>query len=236
MPIILWLQVLATGAMICVGRSQGNTISTLILSERFHSYATFALIGTYLLGIPLFNKSSVRRKLIVFASCLYFTGSYYYFTKGQDAFHNRLRADITNAHQQASLLSYPASSNQISSLMHANYFQVDSTDLLPCKPAIPAEYKALNAYSIENRNGQISLQINTIPEKKSPEDQRWLAIQFTTNPDSTYLVSFVRDQANRPRVVHINSLQLTSMMQKNLWLYTLKANGEGETAYLGSIK
>lgn len=236
MPIILWLQVLATGAMICVGRSQGNTISTLILSERFHSYATFALIGTYLLGLPLFNKSSVRRKLIVCSSCLYFVGSYYYFSKGEDAFHNRLRADLTNANQQASLLSYPASSNQISTLMHASYFQVDSTDLLKCKPAIPAEYKALNAYTIENRNGQISLQINTIPEKKSSDEQRWLAIQSTTNPDSTFLVSFVRDQANKPRVVHINSLQLSSMKQKNIWLYTLIANGEGETVYLGSIK
>jgi hypothetical protein len=120
--------------------------------------------------------------------------------------------------------------------MHASDFQVDSTDLLPCKPAIPAEFKALNAYSIDNRNGQISLQINTIPEKKSSDDQRWLAIQSTTNPDSTFLVSFVRDQANRPRVVHINSLQLSSMKQKNIWLYTLKANSEGETVYLGSIK
>jgi hypothetical protein len=174
--------------------------------------------------------------LIVCSSCLYFVGSYYYFTKGEDAFHNRLRADLTNAHRQASLLSYPASSNQISALMHASYYQVDSTELLTCKPAIPAEYKALNAYTIDNRNGQISLQINTIPEKKSSVDQRWLAIQSTTNPDSTFLVSFVRDQVNKPRVVHINSLQLSSMKQKNLWLYTLKSNGDSETVYLGSIK
>jgi hypothetical protein len=120
--------------------------------------------------------------------------------------------------------------------MQTSYFRIDSADLLPCKPAIPAEYKALNTYSIDNINGQISLQINTIPEKKSSDEQRWLAIQSTTNPDSTFLVSFVRDQVNRPRVVHINSLQLSSMKQKNIWLCTQKANGEGETAYLGSIK
>lgn len=236
MPIILWLHVLATGAMICVGRSQGTTISTLILSERFHSYASFALIGTYLLGIPLFNKSSVRRKLIGLTVCLYFTGSYYYFTKGQDAFHNRLRADLTNAYQHASLLSYPAASNQISALMHANYFKVDSNDLLLSNLAIPAEYKALKAYSIENRNGQITLKFNVLPEKKSKEDQRWLAIQSTTHPNSTLLIAFMRDQENKPRVVHVNSLQLTNLKLKNLWLFTQQANGKIETAYLGSIK
>ncbi len=235
MPGILWLQILATGAMICIGRSQGNSITTLILSERFYSYASFAMIGTYLLGIPHFNKSSIRLNLILIFSCLYFFGSLYYWTKRQDALHNRLRADLTNAYRSASLLNYPAAPEQIRMLMEAKYFQVDKEALLTCAQENPTKFQALKNYSLEERNGQLSLQIFDIPEKESEAEQRWLAIQSVTNPDSSYLVSFLRDQANKPRLVHINSLQLTKLRGKNIWLYTQKANGTKLTQYLGSL-
>ncbi len=235
MPGILWLQILATGAMICIGRSQGNSITTLILSERFYSYASFAMIGTYLLGIPHFNKSSIRLNLILIFSCLYFFGSLYYWTKRQDALHNRLRADLTNAYRSASLLNYPAAPEQIRMLMEAKYFQVDKEALLTCAQENPTKLQALKSYSLEERNGQLSLQIFDIPEKESEAEQRWLAIQSVTNPDSSYLVSFLRDQANKPRLVHINSLQLTKLRGKNIWLYTQKANGTKLTQYLGSL-
>ena len=235
MPGLLWLQILATGAMICIGRSQGNSITTLILSERFYSYASFAMIGTYLLGIPHFNKSSIRLNLILIFSCLYFFGSLYYWTKRQDALHNRLRADLTNAYRSASLLNYPAAPEQIRMLMEAKYFQVDKEALLSCPRENPTKFQALKNYSLEERNGQLSLQIFDIPEKESEAEQRWLAIQSVTNPDSSYLVSFLRDQANKPRLVHINSLQLTKLRGKNIWLYTQKANGTKITQYLGSL-
>lgn len=235
MPGLLLLQILATGAMICIGRSQGNSITTLILSERFYTYASFAMIGTYLLGIPHFNKSNIRLNMILLFSCLYFTGSFYYWTKRQDALHNRLRADLTNAYQSASLLNYPAAPEQIRMLMEAKYFEVDKETLLTCARENPTKFQALKSYSLDERNGQLSLQLNDIPEKVLEADQRWLAIQSVTNPDSSYLVSFIRDQAKKPRLVHINSLQLTNLRGKNIWLYTQKANGTKLTQYLGSL-
>jgi hypothetical protein len=221
--------------MICIGRSQGNSITTLILSERFYTYASFAMIGTYLLGIPHFNKSNIRLNMILLFSCLYFTGSFYYWTKRQDALHNRLRADLTNAYQSASLLNYPAAPEQIRMLMEAKYFQVDKEALLTYPLESPTKFQALKSYSLDERNGQLSLQLNDIPEKVLEADQRWLAIQSVTNPDSSYLVSFIRDQAKKPRLVHINSLQLTNLRGKNIWLYTQKANGTKLTQYLGSL-
>jgi hypothetical protein len=235
MPAILWLQILATGAMICVGRSQGNTIATLVLSERFFTYGIFALISTYLLLIPIFDQFAIKNRSILAIAFLYFIGSYYFYETKQGQLGTRLRADLTNAFYTSSSTSYPIPSQALQTLLHAPYFQVDSTELLPRLTEKTALHTPLHAAMEIGANGHITLKINNIPSKESFLDARWIAMQSITNPDSSIVCSLVSDQANKQKVLHLNSLQLTNLTQKHVYLYTQKASGHVSIQYLGSL-
>jgi hypothetical protein len=84
-------------------------------------------------------------------------------------------------------------------------------------------------------NGQITLKINDIPAKESWSDARWISIQSITNPDSSIVCSLASDQANKQKVLHLNSLQFTNLTQKHVYLYTQKASGHVSIQYLGSL-
>jgi hypothetical protein len=84
-------------------------------------------------------------------------------------------------------------------------------------------------------NGHITLKINDIPTKESWSDARWIAMQSATNPDSSIVCSLASDQANKQKVLQLNSLQLTNLTQKHIYLYTQKASGHLSVQYLGSL-
>jgi hypothetical protein len=235
MPVILWLQILATGAMISVGRSQGNTIATLVLSERFFTYGSFALISTYLLLIPVFDEFAFKIRSILTFAFLYFMGSFYFYGIKQGQLKTRLRADLTNAVYSSSSTSYPIPSQPLQALLHAPYYQVDSTELLPRLTEKTALHTPLHASMEIGANGHITLKINDIPTKESWSDARWIAMQSATNPDSSIVCSLASDQANKQKVLQLNSLQLTNLTQKHIYLYTQKASGQVSVQYLGSL-
>jgi hypothetical protein len=84
-------------------------------------------------------------------------------------------------------------------------------------------------------NGRITLKINDIPAKESWSDARWITIQSITNPDSSIVCSLASDQANKQKVLQLNSLQLTNLKQKHVYLYTQKASGHLSVQYIGSL-
>jgi hypothetical protein len=233
-PTIIWQQILATGAMICIGRSQGSSIATLVLSERFYTYASFATMATYLLIIPRLKSSAFNQALILSGSLIYFVGSFYYYHANQSQLRNRLVADLTNAYNLAASTSYHVESGQLTYFMHVPFYQAPPADML--QPRIPRVQKLkLISINLEKQaNGTLSFQIDQIPGKISLNENRWLAIQSQSSPDSTFIVPFFLDKENKPKIVHINSLQLQAINQKNLWLYTQMENGQARVSYLGS--
>lgn len=235
MPAILWLQILATGAMIAVGRSQGNTIATLVLSERFFTYGSLALISTYLLLIPLFDQFAIKNRSILTLAFLYFIGSLYFYETKQGQLSTRLRADLTNAYYSSSSTSYLIPSKQLQDLLHAPFFEINQAELLAQQPITSAQKMPLNAEIALGTNGYLSLKMNQIPPKASISDQRWLSFQSSTHPDSSFVCSFVMDQANKQKVVQLHSLQVTNLKQKDVYLYTQQASGHLSVQYLGSL-
>jgi hypothetical protein len=107
--------------------------------------------------------------------------------------------------------------------------------LLPRLTEKTAQNTPLNAEIELGANKHITLKINDIPAKESFSDARWIAIQSATNPDSSIVCSVVSDQANKQKVFQLNSLQLTNLTQKHIYLYTKKANGQVSVQYLGSL-
>lgn len=235
MPAILWVQILATGAMIAVGRSQGDSITTLVLSERFYSYASLALISTYLLLIPLFDQFAVKNRSILTFAFLYFIGSLYFYFHKQSQLNTRLRADLTNAYYSSSSTSYFIPSQQLRDLLHAPFFEINQAELLALLPTASALKTPLNAEMAIGTNGYLSLKMNQIPPKASISDQRWLSFQSSTQPDSSFVCTFVVDQANKQKVVQLHSLQVTNLKQKDVYLNTQKASGHLSVQYLGSL-
>ncbi len=235
-PVIIWLQVLLTGTMICIGRSQGSTIATLVLSERFYSYSSFAGIACYLMLVPIMKRSAKNKMFIIISSMIYYLGSCYYFFSNQSQLRNRLLADLTNAYQQSASTSYPVESSPLRSMVHAPFYKVLSGDLLSLQIPKNSLFKPIQVIIEKHSIGQFSLKFPAIPEKNSPREQRWLAIQSITHPDSTFFVAFVSDKAHKPKIIRINSLQLTDLNQKNFWLYSKSEDGQEKAIYLGSLK
>lgn len=232
-PLIIWLQLTLTGAMIVLGRSQGDSISTLILSERFHSYANLALVSTFLLIIPNLEKRT--SKWICISICLlYFFGSSAFFNPNK--LHCRLRADLSNAYFQSACTSYPMPSAQIHSFIHAPFYQVNSDELLKIPLPKPSKIREIEL-EIEKKNaGAFSVRIKSIPNKENGDDSRWIIIQSALNPANQLILPFHADKANRPKILEVNSMQLADLSHKNLWLYTIQANNTSRLAYLGSSK
>lgn len=232
-PLIVWIQLIITGGMIVLGRSQGDSISTLILSERFHSYANLALVATILLIIP--NLTKTPSKWICASICLiYFGGSFAFFNPNK--LHSRLRADVSNAYLQAASTSYPMPSEQIHSFTYASYYQVNSDELLKLTLPNPPEIKVIDLEIEKKNEGAFSIRINNIPNKVNSGDLRWIIIQSAQHPVSQLILPFHADKANRPKILEVNSMQLTDLTHKNLWLYTIQADKTSKLAYVGSLK
>ncbi len=232
-PLIIWLQLILTGAMIVLGRSQGDSISTLILSERFHSYANLALVATYLLIIS--NLEKTPSKWICISICLlYFGGSSAFFNPNK--LHSRLRADVSNAYFQAASTSYPMPSAQIHSFIFASYYRVNSDELLKMTLPNPSIIKEIDLEIEKKNDGAFSVRIKNIPNKVNSEDLRWIIIQSAENPASQLILPFHADKSNRPKILEVNSMQLADLNHKNLWLYTIQADKTSKLAYLGSLK
>ena len=228
MPHILWLQLLAITGMVCLGRNGGN-LETLVLSERFHSYSTIALVATYLILIPNLNRPSWR---MVLTSCtvIYFVGSLILFLPIRRQLKERMLADATNAYRLKSCTNYLIPTTNFRLVHDRKLFQWDAKDILPFQlPVKPKVKIAIRA--VQDRE----LRLN-IPAKTSQTDQRWLAVQSMANPDSTFLLAFTSDKPNKLKIARINSMQLTNFKYKNLWLFTLHRNQKSQIQYVGSLE
>lgn len=227
MPWIIWLQLLATALMVCLGRGGGD-LETLVLSERFHSYSTMALVSTYMLLIPY-----ARRKwsnVFIGFSVIYFIGSWILFMPVGNKLTNRLRADVTNAIKQNACTNYPVPSTNFRLIKDKGLFQYSSDDIIEVQPSVVSTYHSLET-PVTNQELQL-----TIGDKVQESDKRWLAIQSMKNSNAVYILPFFSDKAQRPKIVHINSLQLTEFKGQNLWLYTESQTGKAQSEYLGTIK
>ena len=227
MPFIIWLQLLATAFMVCIGRGGGN-LETLVLSERFHSYSTMALVSTYLILIPY--AGGKWSNVFIGFSVIYFIGSWVIFMPVGNKLTNRLRADLTNAVKQNACTSYQVPSTNFRLIKDKDLYKYSSADIIEVQTSAVSYYQSLET-PISNQELQLA-----IDAKAQESDNRWLAIQSKANTDAIFIAPFFSDKAKKSKIVHINSLQLTDLKGKNLWLYTEHRKGETQTKYLGTIK
>ncbi|WP_395768255.1 hypothetical protein [Aquirufa sp.] len=223
LPYIIWLQILATAFMVCLGRG-GENLETLVLSERFYPYSTMALISTYLIVIPYFKD-----KVLIGFSIIYFIGSFILFMPEGQQLNSRLQSDITNAIQQDASLSYPVPTSSFRLINDETIFHGEPNDLLAIQLPKVSDDKKIE---YTDNLGELKLQIE---DKNQINDQRWLVIQSKAKADSIFFAPFFLDKAKKPKIIHFNSLQLTDLRRKNLWLFTKYENGKTQTNYIGSI-
>lgn len=225
-PYILWLQILATASMVCLGRNGGN-LESLVLSERFHSYSTIALVATYLIFIP--NISQTWGKVLTALSMVYFIGSWILFVPLGKQLTNRLRADATNAYLSNICTSYLIPTRNFRLVQENKAFTWTQDELLAYQIPKISIKKPLLAEQVgtELRLG--------IPEKIEQSDNRWLIIQSEKYPDSTCISPFFLDKVRKPKIIRINSLQLTNFKHKNIWLFTQHHDQKSQIQYLGSL-
>jgi hypothetical protein len=209
--------------MVCLGRG-GENLETLVLSERFYPYSTMALISTYLIVIPYFKD-----KVPIGSSIIYFIGSFILFMPEGQQLNSRLQSDITNAIQQDASLSYPVPTSSFRLINDETIFHGEPNDLLAIQLPKVSDDKKIE---YTDNLGELKLQIE---DKNQIRDQRWLVIQSKAKADSIFFAPFFLDKAKKTKIIHFNSLQLTDLRRKNLWLFTKYENGKTQTNYIGAI-
>jgi hypothetical protein len=235
-PLLIWLQIIATGCMICIGRNQGNEISTLVLAERFFSYSNIFLAVTFLLLIPRFINFSKGFLIVSLFSLLYFMGSGYFFIPKQNRLKSQLRADLTNAITYSTLTNYRMESTKLKTFVNSPYFLVTKEELLEVN--LPKHF-ALQKLDIEIdkiKDGDFQIKLKNIPNKSGFNELRWIILQSIQKPEIQHILPIQLDIPNRTKILEVNSMQLADLNHKNLWLYTIQADKTSKLAYLGSLK
>ncbi len=232
-PLLIWIQVIVTGGMICLGRSQDASITTLILADRFHTYASIAFIVTLLLLISTPNSGKAKVFLFVIP-IIYYLGSFFFFHP--DRMHSRLRADASNAYYQGAITSYLADSAQMHAFVHAPYFQAVPAELLTINLAKPPQELLIQLAYDRKSPSKYSIRLNNIPNKTIPAQIRWLIVQSISTPKQQFILPFISDKPNQTKILEVNSRQLPDLKQKHLWIYSLEPKRQPMLHYVGTTQ
>lgn len=168
-PILLLVQIIFVGILICVGRSSQGDLVSIVNSERFLFYGIISLIGLYLccLSIPIFSKSLIP---LTGLAITFYLLSYFYSLDTLENMHLRLRTDISNAHHNAPLSSYSISPLDYELINHRNYYQLPKNDIITLDTALFTstlrEVKVKSIDSLSTGKYHINLENPLINENK----------------------------------------------------------------------
>lgn len=128
-PVLLIVQIIFVGILICVGRSSQGDILSIVNSERFLFYGLISLIGLYLccLSIPFAPKNLV---LFTGLAITFFALSYFYSVDTLENMRLRLRSDVTNAHHNAPFSSYSIAPLDYELINHRSYFSLPKSEII----------------------------------------------------------------------------------------------------------
>jgi hypothetical protein len=128
-PVLLIVQIIFVGILICVGRSSQGDILSIVNSERFLFYGLISLIGLYLccLSIPFAPKNPI---LFTGFAITYFSLSYFYSVDPLENMRLRLRSDVTNAHHIAPFSSYSIAPLDYELINHRSYYSLPKNEII----------------------------------------------------------------------------------------------------------
>lgn len=169
-PILLIIQIILVGILICVGRSSQGDLISIVNSERFLFYGIISLIGLYLccLNLPIFSKSLIP---LTGLAITFYILSYFYSVDTLENMRLRINSDVNNAHNFMPLSSYSISPLDYELINHRSYYHLPKDEIISLDIALlTSALKTLKIKSIDSLGSgkyHVNLESPIINENKT---------------------------------------------------------------------
>jgi len=169
-PILLIIQIILVGILICVGRSSQGDLVSIVNSERFLFYGIIHLIGLYLccLNLPIFSKSLIP---LTGLAITFYILSYFYSVDTLENMRLRINSDVNNAHNFMPLSSYSISPLDYELINHRSYYHLPKDEIISLDIALlTSALKTLKIKSIDSLGSgkyHVNLESPIINENKT---------------------------------------------------------------------
>lgn len=184
-PFLIYAQIMATGALICIGRFQMGDILDIAISERFFTYGLIGLILIYLILIHQFEflRRSWTPGLLV--GLVFFTLSTYFSIIPTKDLSLRLQADLINTFYQKKSSAYEGQIYDFNLLHNSRYYRFPDSKI-PTLSSIQegmknaSIFKIPGEYSFRTKGNIRAIYFENLPLKKAYD--RFLVIRSIEDP------------------------------------------------------
>ena len=196
-PFLIYAQIMATGALICVGRFQMGDILDIAISERFFTYGLIGLILIYLILIHQFEF--LRRSWIpglIIGLAFFFTSTYFSIIPTK-AISLRLQADLINTFYQKKSSAYEGQIYDFNLLHNPKYYRFPDAKI-PSLSSIQegmknaSMFKIPGEYSYRTKGNIRAIYFENLPLKK--DHDRFLIIRSIKVPADFICSALVYDE------------------------------------------
>jgi hypothetical protein len=196
-PFLIYAQIMATGALICIGRFQMGDILDIAISERFFSYGLIGLILIYLILIhpfEFFRRSWIPGLLVGLA---FFLTSTYFSIIPTKAISLRLQADLINTYHQKKSSAYEGQIYDFNLLHNPRYYRFPDANI-PTLSSIQegmknaSMFKIPGEYSFRTKGHIRAIYFENLPLKK--DHDRFLIIRSFKAPADFICSALVYDE------------------------------------------
>jgi hypothetical protein len=196
-PFLIYLQIMATGALICIGRFQMGDILDIAISERFFTYGLIGLILIYLILIHPFEflRRSWTPGLLV--GLVFFSLSTYFSITPTKDMSLRLQADLINTFYQKKSSAYEGQIYDFNLLHNPRYYRFPDSKI-PTLSSIQegmknaSIFKIPGEYSFRTKGNIRAIYFENLPLKK--DHDRFLIIRSIKAPDDFICSALVYDE------------------------------------------
>ena len=151
-PFLIYAQIMATGALICIGRFQMGDILDIAISERFFTYGLIGLILLYLILIHPFEYLHRSWTPGLLIGLLFFLTSTYFSIIPTKAISLRLQADLINTFYQKKSSAYEGQIYDFNLLHNPKYYRFPDAKI----PSLSSIQEGMKNASIFKIHGEYS--------------------------------------------------------------------------------
>ncbi|MHA8053974.1 hypothetical protein [Aquirufa sp. OSTEICH-129A] len=218
-PSILFLQILATGFLICYGRAGMGDLELITLSDRFLLYGNIMLMAIYA-SLILQRQDALRLPWALLLSGAWMVASYFIARRPLHEMNLRWKADVMGAYFFQSSSAYPCPPQTLQ-LLNESFFEFDKAEIPPSFPKFVSQKSGgITPNTYRFQQGRLSLSWNQLPEKNKPWDQRFIVLKSEEGQKNSFYIGPLTNDLNE-RTKYSNILIYNTLPLKHFQVYLL---------------
>jgi hypothetical protein len=196
-PLLIYVQIMLTGVLICIGRFPMGDILSTSITERFLTYGLIGMILVYLLMINQFAFLRNNAKIGSILSLVFFITSTYFSIVPTKVIAMKLKADLINTFYQKKSSTYEGQIDHFNSLHNPKYYQFPK-HLIPSSASLDQGFKnatffpMVGDYYYKTDKNIRTIYFENLPIKKLHD--RYLVIRSIKVPSEFMFSPLLQDE------------------------------------------